>query len=146
MQKNFVSVPFKTESGLSQINGMAKFSPAGIVLEFESKLFGIINDGVKEARIATDELLDVKFRKGVFKLGARVVFRLKDFTQLSKLPSRDGKVTLKIKREDFDRAREAVEKLNKNLLAHQDALPPARTPVSRLFDESEEVTEELRNE
>jgi hypothetical protein len=146
MQKNFVSVPFKTESGLSQINGMAKFSPAGIVLEFESKLFGIINDGVKEASIATDELLDVKFRKGVFKLGARVVFRLKDFTQLSKLPSRDGKVTLKIKREDFDRAREAVEKLNKNLLAHQDALPPARTPVSRLFDESEEVTEELRNE
>jgi phenylalanine-4-hydroxylase len=146
MQKNFVSVPFKTESGLSQINGMAKFSPAGIVLEFESKLFGIINDGVKEARIATDELLDVKFRKGVFKLGARVVFRLKDFTQLSKLPSRDGKVTLKIKREDFDRAREAVEKLNKNLLEHQDALPPARTPVSRLFDESEEVTEELRNE
>lgn len=146
MQKNFVSVPFKTESGLSQINGMAKFSPAGIVLEFESKLFGIINDGVKEARIATDELLDVKFRKGVFKLGARVVFRLKDFTQLSKLPSRDGKVTLKIKREDFDRAREAVEKLNKNLLAHQDALPPAHTPVSRLFDESEEITEELRNE
>ena len=146
MQKNFVSVPFKTESGLSQINGMAKFSPAGIVLEFESKLFGIINDGVKEARIATDELLDVKFRKGVFKLGARIVFRLKDFAQLSKLPSKDGKVTLKIKREDFDRAREAVEKLNKNLLAHQDALPPARTPVSRLFDESEEVTEELRNE
>ena len=143
MQKNFVSVPFKTESGLSQINGMAKFSPAGIVLEFESKLFGIINDGVKEARIATHELLDVRFRKGVFKLGARIVFRLKDFAQLSKLPSRDGKVTLKIKREDFDRAREAVEKLNKSLLAQQDALPPAHTPVSRLFDESEEITEEL---
>ncbi len=143
MQKNFVSVPFKTESGLSQINGIAKFSPAGIVLEFESKLFGIINDGVKEARIATGELLDVKFRKGVFKIGARIVFRLKDFTQLSKLPSRDGKVTLKIKREDFDRAREAVEKLNKNLLEQQDALPPAHTPVSRLFDENDNETKDL---
>ncbi len=144
LPKNFVAVPFKTESGLSQINGMAKFSPAGIVLEYESKLFGIINDGVKEARIATGELLDVKFRKGVFKLGARIVFRLKDFAQLSKLPSRDGKVTLKIKREDFDRAREAVEKLNKNISAPLDALPPTQTPVSRLFDESEDETKELK--
>lgn len=143
MQKNFVSVPFKTESGLSQVNGIAKFSPAGIVLEFESKLFGIINDGVKEARIAMDELLDVKFRKGVFKLGARIEIRLKDFTQLSKLPNRDGKVRLKIKREDFERAREAVERLNKNMLEHQESLPPAHTPVSRLFDESMEDTKEL---
>jgi hypothetical protein len=143
MQKNFVSVPFKTESGLSQINGMAKFSPAGIVLEFESKLFGIINDGVKEARIATDELLDVKFRKGVFKVGARIVFRLKDFTQLSKLPSKDGKVTLKIKREDFERAQEAVERLNKNINQQLDTLPPVQTPVSRLFDESDNDTKEL---
>jgi hypothetical protein len=143
MQKNFVSVPFKTESGLSQINGMAKFSRAGIVLEFESKLFGIIKDGVKEARIATGELLDVKFRKGLFRYGARIEFRLKDFTQLSKLPSRDGKVRLKIKREDFERAREAVENLNKNIIEHQASLPPAHTPVSRLFDESEEDTKEL---
>ena len=143
MQKNFVSVPFKTESGLSQVDGMAKFSPAGIVLEFESKLFGIIKDGVKEARIAADELLDVKFRKGIFKLGARIEIRLKDFTQLNKLPSKDGKVRLKIKREDFERARDAVEKLNKNMLERQESLPPAHTPVSRLFDESDEETKDL---
>ena len=143
MQTGFTSVPFKAESGLSQIDGIAKFSPAGIVLEFESKLFGIIKDGVKEARISTDELLDVKFRKGLFKVGAKIIIRLKDFTQLSKLPSKDGKVTLKIKREDFERAREAVEKLNKNMLEHQESLPPMQTPVSRLFDESEEETKEL---
>jgi hypothetical protein len=143
MQKNFVSVPFKTESGLSQVDGIAKFSPAGIVLEFESKLFGIIKDGVKEARIAADELLDVKFRKGIFKLGARIEIRLKDFTQLNKLPSKDGKVRLKIKREDFERARDAVEKLNKNMLERQESLPPAHTPVSRLFDESDEETKDL---
>ena len=143
MQKNFVSVPFKTESGLSQVDGIAKFSPAGIVLEFESKLFGIIKDGVKEARIAADELLDVKFRKGIFKLGARIEIRLKDFTQLNKLPSKDGKVRLKIKREDFERARDAVEKLNKNMLERQESLPPAHTPVSRLFDENDEETKDL---
>lgn len=135
MQPNFISVPFKTESGLSQIDGMAKFSPAGIVLEFESKLFGIIKGGVKEFRIATVEILDVKFRKGFLKHWARIEIRLKNFTKLSEMPSRDGKITLKIKRDDFDRAREAVERLQKDLTEHSENLPPQRTPVSRLFDE-----------
>lgn len=144
-QQNFISVPFKTESGLSQIDGMGKFSPAGIVLEFESKLFGIIKDGVKEARIATNEILDVKFRKGVFKIGAKIEIRLKDFTKQSQLPSKDGKITLKIKKDDFERAKEAVERLQKDLSAQHESLPPAHTPVSRLFDESEEETKELKD-
>jgi hypothetical protein len=110
--QQFISVPFKAESGMSQIDGMGKFSPAGIVLEFESKLFGIIKNGVKELRIAKDEILDIKFRKGFFRFGAKIEIRLKSFTRLSEMPSRDGKITLKIKREDFDRAREAIEKLN----------------------------------
>ena len=140
----FISVPFKTESGLSQINGMAKFSSAGIVLEFESKLFGIIKDGVKEARIATDEILDVKFRKGFFKIGAKIEIRLKDFTKLSKLPNKDGKITLKIKKDDFERAQEAVAKLQKDLLEQRESLPPTHTPGSLLFDESEDETKELK--
>ncbi len=137
MQANFISVPFKTESGVSQIDGMGKFSSAGIVLEFESKLFGIIKDGVKEARIALDEILDVKFRKGFFKVGTRIEIRLKDFTKLSKLPSKNGKITLKIKRDDFERAREAFTKLQKNLTDQHENLPPIHTPVSRLFGENE---------
>ena len=140
---NFISVPFKTQSGMSQIDGMGKFSSAGIVLEFESKLFGIIKDGVKEARIAADEILDVKFRKGFFRIGAKIEIRLKDFTQLSKLPNNDGKITLKIKKDDFERAREAVAKLQKDLIEQRDSLPPAHTPVSRLFDESEDEAKEL---
>lgn len=143
-QTNFISVPFKTESGLSQIDGMAKFSPAGVVLEFESKLFGIIKDGVKEARIATDEILDVKFRKGFLKIGAKIEIRLKDFTRLSKLPSKDGKITLKIKKDDFERAKESVERLQKDLTEQRGSLPPTHTPVSRLFDESEDETKEFR--
>lgn len=143
----FINVPFKTESGLSEVNGMGKFSRAGIVLEFESKLFGIFKDGVKEARIAADEILDIKFRKGFMKRFARIEIRLKDFNKLSKLPNNDGKVTLKIKKDDFDRAREAVERLQKDLNEYQETLPPAHTPVSRLFtDESEEETRELKNE
>lgn len=145
MQQNFISVPFKTESGLSQIEGIGKFSAAGIVLEFESKLFGIISNGVKENRIALDDILDVSFRKGFMKRGAKIVIRLKSYAQLSEMPNKDGKITLKIPRDDYERASEAVEKLNKNLIEQRENLPPTHTPVSRLFDESEDETKELKD-
>ena len=145
MQQNFISVPFKTESGLSQIEGIGKFSVAGIVLEFESKLFGIISNGVKENRIALDDILDVSFRKGFMKRGAKIVIRLKSYAQLSEMPNKDGKITLKIPRDDYERASEAVEKLSKNLIEQRENLPPTHTPVSRLFDESEDETKELKD-
>jgi hypothetical protein len=140
---NFISVPFKAESGLSQYDGLGKFSPAGVVLEFESKFLGMIKSGVQENRIATDEILDVKFRKGFWRFGAKIEIRLKSFTRQAELPSNDGKLTLKIKRQDFELAQEAVERLQKAMTAERDRLPPAHTPVSRLFDESEADTKEL---
>ncbi len=143
---NYIAIPFKTESGLSQIEGMSKFSPAGIVLECESKLFGIINNGVKENRIALDDILDVKFRKGFLKVGARIEIRLNSLAKLSEMPSKDGKITLKIKRGDHESAQQAVEKINDNLAERQEFLPPAHPPVSRLFDETEDETKKLNNQ
>src|SRR5215204_5493194 len=140
---NFITVPFKAESGLSQFDGMGKFSPAGIVLEFESKFLGLIKSGVQENRIALDEIMDIKFRKGVFKLGAKIEIRLKSFARQAELPSKDGKLTLKIKRQDFELAKEAVEHLQKAMTERHENLPPAHTPVSVLFDESEAETKEL---
>ena len=79
--QSFTSVPFKTESahGLKTVNGVAKFSSAGVVLEFESKLFGIIGGGVKEVQIRKEEILDIKFRKGLFKHGSKIEIRTKTF-------------------------------------------------------------------
>jgi hypothetical protein len=138
--QSFTSVPFKIDDNFSQVAGVAKFSGAGIVLEFESKLFGIIKSGVKEVRIALDEILDVKFKKGMFKRGARIEIRLKSFAKLNEVPNRDAKITLKLERDDFERGTEAVERLRKDLSEHHESLPPAHTPVSRLFDESEDET------
>lgn len=143
MNQSFISVPFKTESshGLSQINGVAKFSPAGVVLEFESKLFGVIPGGVKEVRIPIGELLDVKFRKGLFRYGAKIELRTKTFATLAALPNNNGKVTLKLLRDDFERGQKAVEQMQKDLTGYADELPPPRTPVGDLFvDEGEEET------
>jgi hypothetical protein len=144
--QNFTSVPFKTESGhgLTQINGVAKFSPAGIVLEYESKLFGIIAGGVKEVRLPLSEILDVKFRKGLMRRGAKIEIRMRSFTRLAQLPNNDGKLILKLARDDFDRAQSAVEQIQKDLTTHESELPPPRTPVSQLFeDETEEETRPL---
>ncbi len=145
----FTSVPFKTESahGLSQVNGVAKFSSAGIVLEFESKLFGIIGGGVKEVRLPKDDILDVKFRKGIFKRSAKIEIRTKTFSKLAELPNSDGKLTLKLVRDDFDRGQAAVEQLQKDLAEHAETLPPPRTPVSDLFvEETEDETVQLQKE
>ena len=145
--QSFTSVPFKAESGLSSVNGIAKFSSAGIVLEFESKLFGIIGGGVKEVRLPLAELLDVKFRKGLMKRGAKIEIRTRTFTKLAELPNKDGKLTLKLIADDFERGQEAVNQLQKDLAGHVDELPPPRTPVSDLFaDESEDETKTLEQQ
>ena len=144
--QSFTSIPFKTESGLSSVNGVAKFSSAGVVLEFESKLFGILPGGVKEARLPLAEILDVKFRKGFMKRGAKIEIRTKTFSTLSQLPNSDGKLVLKLVPDDFERARQAVAKLQKDLAEQNESLPPTHTPVSVLFDESEDDTKRLGND
>lgn len=143
MPQNFISIPFKTESGKSHVNGVAKFSSAGVILEFESKLFGILPGGVKEARLPIEDILDIKFRKGLFKRGAKIEIRTKTFAKLAELPNKDGKLTLKLVPDDFDRARDAVDRLQRDLAEYTSELPPPHSPVSELFDESEDETKRL---
>lgn len=147
MNQGFTSVPFKTDSGLSQINGVAKFSSAGIVLEFEAKLFGLITSGIKEVRLPLSEILDLKFKKGVFKRGAKIEIRMKSFAAMKEVPNSDGKITLKLVADDFDRAKQAAEKLQKDLVDHTESLPPPHTPIGQLFEEeSEDETRSLKKE
>jgi len=145
IKPQFISVPFKASSsnGVTEYNGIAKFSPAGIVFEFDSVLLGLIGSEVKEVQVALEEILDIKFRKGIYKFFAHIQLRLKNFTKLSELPNYSGKVKLKIKREDFELAQEAVTKSQKDLTEQRELLPPTQPPVSRLFDESEAETKEL---
>ncbi|MGE3465767.1 MAG: hypothetical protein AB7J13_02445 [Pyrinomonadaceae bacterium] len=122
---------------------MAKFSGAGIVLEFEAKLLGLISEGVKEARLPIGDLLDVRFKKGFFKRGSKIEIRLKSFAQLSEIPNSEGKITLKLRPEDFERARDAVEQINRDMAEHTAGLPPPHVPPRSLFDTSEDETKEL---
>ncbi len=72
----------------------------------------------------------------------KIEIRLKSFAKLSELPNKNGKLALKIRRDDFQRAQEAVAKLEKDLTEYQESLPPTHTPVSRLFEDEETVAQE----
>src|SRR5690242_27493 len=100
LKPQFISVPFKADSpnGITAYNGIAKFSPAGIVVEFESKFLGLIDGETKEVQIALGDILDIRFRKGIYKFFAQIQLRLQNFTKLRELPNDSGKVKLKIKR------------------------------------------------
>lgn len=159
MKPNYIGVPFKADSydGLSESNGIAKFSQAGIVIEYESKFLGMIGSDVKEVRIGLDEILDIKFKKGIYKFFSRIQIRLKNIEKLSKLPNTSGKVKLKIKREDFELAQKAVadtiqfmtgvapKELEQEQKTNEE-LPPPQTSVNELFDtkklESNETSKE----
>ncbi|MBX3297280.1 MAG: hypothetical protein KF762_16380 [Acidobacteria bacterium] len=146
MANGFSSVPFKTETnhGLTSVNGIAKFSSAGVVLEFEAKLFGIIGGGVKEVRLPIAEIMDVRFRKGFFKRGAKIVIRTQTMAALAELPNQDGKLTLKLAKDDWERGRAAVEELERSLGEYRAELPPAHTPLSQVFAESDVDEEETK--
>jgi hypothetical protein len=157
IKPQLISVPFKAASGngMTEYNGIAKFSPAGIVVEFESLILGLIGSEVKEVQVALDEILDIRFRKGVYKFFAQIQLRLKNFTKLSQLPNYSGKVKLQIKREDFEIAQAAVEQTlqymsnAEPLTLHgnndsNEQLPPAQTSVNELFDTEKLETKDLR--
>lgn len=147
MNTGFTSIPFKAEKygGFSEVHGVAKISGAGIVLEFESKLLGVIRGGVKEVRLPLAEILDVKFRKGLFRYGAKIEIRMRSFAKMAEFPNTDGKIVLGLVRDDFERGRAAVEQIQKDLAGQSESLPPPQTPVSQLFqDETEEETKVLK--
>lgn len=141
----FTSIPFKTNtsSGFTSVNGVAKFSPAGIVLEFESKLLGLISEGIKEARLAIEDILDVRFRKGFLRSGAKIEIRLRSLIGMEALPISDGKITLKIERIDHARAAAAVRDLSTAMAEYAASVPPPSPPAASLFGEGEADTNPL---
>ncbi|CAN5849399.1 hypothetical protein BH20ACI4_BH20ACI4_32590 [soil metagenome] len=154
IKPKFITVPFKAESpnGMMHYHGIAKFSFAGVVVEFEPKILGLVGGEVKEVQIALDEIFDIKFRKGIYKFFGQIQFRLQNYQKISQLPNKDGKVKLNIKREDYELAREAVEQtlqymkgVSTPVLESADEsekqLSPVQTSVNELFD-----TEKLEKE
>lgn len=145
MQKtNFISLPFKIDGsqtgGFKTVDGIAKFSAAGIVLEFEAKIFGIMKTGVKEVRVPLAEIETVEVRKKFFKVTLEIW--LNNFKTLNEIPNKDGRIRLQIAKDDRARA-EQIKRLLEKTRLEQDTIEFLKSPVSRLFGEDEN-TQELK--
>ncbi|MER3430680.1 MAG: hypothetical protein C4325_13900 [Blastocatellia bacterium] len=135
MKSGFYSIPFKTsdEHGIKNFTGVAKLSIYGIVLEFESKWFGLIRDDLTEARLPLAEILDIRLRRGFFGLGGKIEIRTRTFAALASLPNKNGRIRLKIHREDLREAKVAVGELQKAIDEYSASLPPPHSQLSDLF-------------
>ncbi len=135
----FITIPFKIEGahgGFSVVNGMAKISRAGIVLEFEAKIFGMMKTGVREVRVPIGEIEDLRIKKRFFKFTLEIW--LNNFKTVSEIPNKDGRIILQITKADRLRAEQAIRVLH-NARAEKDALEILQTPVSRLFDDDSDA-------
>ena len=98
MNDGFSVVPFKIsdEHGLSETIGLAKFSIAGIVLEFEKEFLGIVKAGeVREARIPISDILDIQFGKGFLGAFGSIIVRFKNLSAVAGLPTKSGRLKLR---------------------------------------------------
>lgn len=139
MRQGFTIVPFKVddEHGISESVGLAKFSAAGIVLEFEKEYLGLVKPGgVREARIPLVEILDIEFGKGFLGAFGSISVRFRSLGLLEGLPTKKGKLKLKVARADRQAAIDSVEIMKQHLANLHEDPPPAS--VRQLFgDEAE---------
>jgi hypothetical protein len=143
--ENFVSIPFKASSanGFRSYNGVAKFSDAGVVLEFESKILDLVSTGVRETRLPMSEILDIKFRKGFFGRGAKIEIRLKSLARLAEMPNNDGKLILKLAKEDVERAERAIAVFEAAHAERPNMITEPGSVVSRLFEDDDAEIQKL---
>lgn len=143
---HYISISFKIDGsqtgGFKTVDGMAKISRAGVVIEFEAKIFGIMKTGIKEVRIPLNEIEEVRVVKKFFKHTFEIW--LNNFRTLSEIPNKDGRVILQISKDDRPRAEQAARILQ-TARSETDAMEILQTPVSRLFGDDEE-TGKLSNE
>lgn len=142
MKQGFSIVPFKVddEHGLSESAGLAKFSAAGIVLEFEKEFLGMVKSGgVQEARIPITDILDIQFGKGFLGMFGSIIVRFKSLASLNGLHTKKGKLKMKVARADRIAAIAAVDDMNRFISGQREELPP--TTVRQLFGDEAETKE-----
>ncbi len=142
MKPGFSIVPFKIsdEHGFSEAVGLAKFSSAGIVLEFEKEILGMMKaGGVREVRIPVGDILDIQFGKGFLGLFGSIIIRFKNLSAMEGLSTKKGRLKLKVARSDRATAMEAVESTQKVLGGQQHNLPSPT--VGQLFGDEAKTSD-----
>ncbi|MFV0389569.1 MAG: hypothetical protein ACK5NT_12535 [Pyrinomonadaceae bacterium] len=118
---NFISCPFKIHKSISSIYGIAKFSGAGIVIEYREKYIDLIDGELKEIRIPRNEINAAYFRKGFFPFSGYISVSINNLSRALALLTDDGTLKLKVKRKDIALANLAIEALHDSFLPNDEA-------------------------
>jgi hypothetical protein len=94
--------------------------------------------GIKEVRIPLAEIEEIRVVRKFFTHTLEIW--LNNFRTLSEIPNKDGRIILQISKEDRTRAEQAARVLQ-TARAEHDALEILNSPISRLFGNDEESTE-----
>ncbi len=115
MSDQSVTLPFSVPNllaGFAEGQGLAKATPAELILEFVVKdaVVSLLKSSTREIRIPRAEIDVVRLKRGWF--GAELHIRVKSLKWLADLPGCDnGEVTLHVARRDRDQAAAFVQVL-----------------------------------
>lgn len=95
-------LPFTTDAmnGLADVDGRLRLEEEALVLEFETKVIGLLSTGTRQEAIPLGELEATSYRRRAF--GGTLVLELRSVERASRLPGNDraGRVALKVRRRD----------------------------------------------
>lgn len=109
-------LPFKTDgayNGLADVEGILHIERDYLLLEFEMKdgLFGVVKSGAKELKISYLDLSSIHYLRSWVK--SRLELKVNSMRILSAFPgAKDGKISLKIKRNRKDAAEDIESYVN----------------------------------
>lgn len=113
------TIPFSISDayeGLADVEGLARFEADVLTLEFEAKdaFFGVLKSGVKEVRLALNDLVSVDFSKKMFR--ATLTLRVRSMKLLEEVPgSKRAELKLRFSRKHRDDAHTLASQLQLRL-------------------------------
>lgn len=104
------AIPFNTQAyaGFGSINGLLRLEGAALVLEFQTKVMGIVKVDPKEVRVPLEQVASITLEEGWFR-STTLRIQATSLTVWSGFPESDmGRVVLSIDHRDRDAARALV--------------------------------------
>lgn len=105
------AVPFTMDAGISKVSGVVRDADDELVIEYQSKILGLIPTDIKTIRIPYQEIDEVFFSSSIFKTRLRII--LKTLRSIGNFPTpKQGELQLKIARKNRQQAKALASSVN----------------------------------
>ena len=99
------------ESGLSEVTGVIREDPDAIIIEYQSKLLGLVKSSIKSIQIPFREVEEVRYSSNLFQARLRIL--LKTLRNMGDFPApKQGELVFKVSRKNREHARRFASSAN----------------------------------